>query len=71
MSDRVPWNNWHSSSATVNVPEDYPLFRDTFFGKRSEANDLEVLVTGAIVNWTASRLDKALGVRGLRLGWAL
>jgi hypothetical protein len=69
MTYRAPWNNWHSSAAVIHVPDDHPLFNDPFFNNRSEANDLEILVTGAIVNWTASRLDKALGVSPL--AWVL
>lgn len=61
---RSPWNNWHSSKATINVPNDNPLSRETFFKGKSFANDLERLVEGAIDAWTDSRLGKALGVSG-------
>ncbi|MFC4508427.1 MULTISPECIES: hypothetical protein [Streptomyces] len=53
---RIPWINWQSERATIQLAEDDPLRHDQLFQQVIGAQRLELTVRSLITRWTAARL---------------
>ncbi|MER7707681.1 hypothetical protein ABTX81_32870 [Kitasatospora sp. NPDC097605] len=52
----LPWSNWQSQAATINLPADSPVRADPLFAQVVGAENLELTVRALVGRWTAARL---------------
>ncbi|MFF2041755.1 hypothetical protein ACFVVX_15075 [Kitasatospora sp. NPDC058170] len=52
----LPWSNWQSQAATINLPANSPVRADPLFAQVVGAENLELTVRALVGRWTAARL---------------
>lgn len=55
---KLPWMNWQSQSATIQLAPDDPLRRNPLFAEVQGAENLELTIRGLINQWTTARLAR-------------
>lgn len=56
----LPWQNWHSMNATIELPENHPLKQTPYFNEKGTGDQFEKLVKTGMDKVNQARIDNAI-----------